>query len=182
MEYCKLKETFRKLKRDTPTKNLTAHIVFTEDSFNRPYPLLGRSYIFSSDNKAFYPNMGGYSIFACCLDGSDQGVRLDWYISEEGNEDGWKVQDCYILEKMQDTAAIPGLTRTEQTDGTICYHFGDTCIQAREMTEDGKILLEPLSGVQIIGGNQVTLPIDRVYGYCTLLTRHLNPDMPQYII
>ena len=73
MEYCKLKETFRELKRNTPTKDLTAHIVFTEDSFNRPYPLISRSYAVTSNNKAFYSHMGGYSSFAYGLDGSDQG-------------------------------------------------------------------------------------------------------------
>lgn len=47
------------------------------------------------DNKAFQPNMGGYSIFACCLNvTSDQGIRLDWYMAEEGNSGGWKVEDC----------------------------------------------------------------------------------------
>lgn len=181
MKYTDLKETFCELNRNTPTENLTAHIVFAEDSYNKPYPLLSRSYIFTSDNKAFYPKMGGYSIFAYCLDGSDQGVRLDWYMSEEGIENGWKVQDCYILEQMQDVAAIPGLTRTEQADGTICYYFGDTCIQARETSEDGQTKLKPLSGTQTIAGKQVTLPLDRVYGYCTLLTRHFNPNLPLYI-
>lgn len=75
MKYTDLKETFCELNRNTPTENLTAHIVFAEDSYNKPYPLLSRSYIFTSDNKAFYPKMGGYSIFAYCLDGSDQGVH-----------------------------------------------------------------------------------------------------------
>lgn len=77
MEYSELKQVFRGLKQDSPKENLTAHIVFTEDSFDRQYPLLNRTYSFTSDNKAFWPNMGGYSIFAFCLDGTDQGVRLD---------------------------------------------------------------------------------------------------------
>ena len=182
MEYRKLKETFRELNDKTPAAKLTAHIVFTEDSFDKPYPLISRSYVFTSDNKAFCSWMGGYSIFAYGLDGTDQGIRLDWYMSEEGVKDGWEVQDCYILEQMQDAAAIPGVTRTEQADGTVCYYFGETCIQARETTDEGKVRLVPLLGSQISDGNRITLPIDRVYGYCTLLTRHLNPDMPQYII
>ena len=177
-----LKETFREMNDKTPRENLTAHIVFTKDSFDRPYLLISRSYVFSSDNKAFCSWMGGYSIFAYGLDGTDQGVRLDWHMSEEGVENGWQVQDCYILEQMQDSAAITGVTRTEQADGTICYYFGETCIRARETTEEGKVRLEPLSGIQTVDGNKVTLPIDRVYGYCTLLTRHFNPDMPHYII
>ena len=64
MNYSELKQLFRELKRTSPRDNLTAHIIFTEDSFNKPYPLLSRTYAVSSDNKAFWPGMGGYSIFA----------------------------------------------------------------------------------------------------------------------
>ena len=105
---------------------------------------------------------------------SDQGVRLDWYMAEEGNPGGWKVEECYILEQMRDVAAIPNLTSTEQGDGTVCYFFGDTCIRVRESLEDGKIHLEPVRGDQTACGEWVELPVDRVYGYCTLLERHLN--------
>ena len=94
MVYSDLKQIFQGLKRNSPKEDLTAHIIFTEDSFAKPYSLLSRTYRFSSDNKAFWPNMGGYSIFAYCLDvTSDQGVRLDWYMAEEGNANGWKVED-----------------------------------------------------------------------------------------
>ena len=177
MNYSELKEIFRELKRTSPRKNLTAHIIFTEDSFTKQYPLLSRTYRFTSDNKAFWPSMGGYSIFAYCLDvTSDQGVRLDWYMSEEGNPGGWKVADCYILEQMQDAAAIPDpdLIQLEMEDETICYCFGETCIRMFETQENGKIRLEPLAGTQMVDGKWVELPIDRVYGYCALLERQLN--------
>lgn len=175
MDYTDLKQVFQELKRNSPREDLTAHIVFTEDSFARLYPLLSRTYSVSSDNKAFWPSMGGYSIFACCLDKtSDQGVRLDWYMAEEGNAGGWQVEDCYVLEHMRDAAAIPNLTRTEQEDETVCYFFGDTCIRVRETMDNGKIRLEPVAGDQAACGEWVELPIDRVYGYCTLLERHLN--------
>ena len=175
MNYSELKQIFRELKATAPRDDLTAHIIFTEDSFGKPYPLLSRTYRISSDNKVFWSNMGGYSIFACCLDKtSDQGVRLDWYMAEEGNPGGWKVEECYILEQMRDVAAIPNLTSTEQGDGTVCYFFGDTCIRVRESLEDGKIHLEPVRGDQTACGEWVELPVDRVYGYCTLLERHLN--------
>ena len=115
------------------------------------------------------------SIFACCLDvTSDQGVRLDWYMAEEGNPDGWEVENCYILERMQDAAAIPSLTKTDQGDGTVCYFFSDTCIRVHESHENGNIHLEPVRGDQTTCGEWVDLPIDRVYGYCTLLERQLN--------
>lgn len=177
MTYHELKAVFRELKRTSPKEDLTAHIIFTEDSFDKPYPLIGRTYGVSSDNKAFRPDLGGYSIFAYCLDPtSDQGVRLDWYMADEGNDDGWKVQDCYILERMRDTAAIPNAERAEQDDGTVCYFFGDTSIRAREFLEDGKTYLEPVAGDQIACGQWEDLPMDRVFGYCTLLERHLNGE------
>ena len=178
MLYAKVKQIFRELKQKSPKEDLTAHITFTEDSFVSPYSLLSRTYRFSSDNKAFWPNMGSYSIFAYCLDvTSDQGVRLDWYMAEEGNAGGWKVQDCYILEWMRDVDAIPNLTRMEQEDGTVCYFFGNTTIQVLETTENGRITLEPVAGDQTACGEWVELPVDRVYGYCTLLERHLNRRM-----
>ena len=176
MNYSELKQTFRELKRTSPREDLTAHIIFTEDSFATQYPLLSRTYRISSDNKAFWPNMGGYSIFGNCLDGTDQSVRLDYYMAEERDINGWKVEDCYILEQMRDVAAIPNLTRTEQGDGTVCYFFGDTCIRVYESYEDGKIRLEPVSGDQTACGEWVELSIDQVYGYCTLLERHLNRE------
>ena len=175
MIYAELKQIFRELKQTSPRDDLTAHIVFTEDSFTMQYSLLSRTYRVSSDNKGFRPHMFSRSIFAYCLDvTSDQGVRLDWYVAEEGNPGGWKVEDCYILEQMRDVAVIPHLTRTEQDDGTICYFFGDTCIRVRESYENGKICLKPVAGDQVACGEWVDLPIDRVYGYCTLLERHLN--------
>lgn len=174
MNYSDLKEIFRELKATSPRDDLTAHIIFTEDSYVKKYPLLSRTYRVSSDNKAFRPNMGGYSIFACCLDGTDQGVRLDWYMAEEGNPSGWKAENCYILERMRDTAAIPSYSRTMQIDGTAFYFFGDTCIQAREAHEKDTIHLEPVAGDQVACGEWVELSIDRVYGYCTLLEQYLN--------
>lgn len=147
MTYAEIKQIFQELKQKSPKEDLTAHITFTEDSFVNPYSLLSRTYCFSSDNKAFRLNMGGYSIFAYCLDKtSDQGVRLDWYMADEGNPGGWKVEDCCILEQMQDAAAIPDLSRMEQDDGTVCYFFGDTCIWVHESHEEGTLHLEPLAG------------------------------------
>ena len=99
MDYKELKQIFCDLKRTSPREDLTAHITFTEDSFASQYSLLSRTYLFSSDNKAFWSKKGGRSIFAYCLDvTSDQGVRLDWYMADEGIPDGWKVEECYILE------------------------------------------------------------------------------------
>ena len=175
MDYSELKQIFRKLKQDSPKEDLTAHITFTEDSFASQYSRLSRTYLISSDNKAFWSNKGGRSIFAYCLDKtSDQGVRLDWYMEEENNANGWKVEECYILERMQDVDAIPNYVRSIQDDETVCYFFGNTTIRVKETLENGKIRLEPLAGEQLAGGEWFDLSIDRVHGYCTLLERHLN--------
>jgi len=177
MEYSELKHVFRKLKADAPRENLTAHVIFTEDSFAKTYPLLSRTYLVSSDNKAFWPHMFSNSIFAYCLDkNSDQGVRLDWYMADEGNAGGWRVETCYILELMPDADAIGDLTRIEMEDDTICYGFGasSTCIRVFETNENGRVRLEPLAGTQMADGQWIDLPMDRVYGYSTLLERYLN--------
>lgn len=79
-------------------KILKGVIVFTKDSFTKPYTETERSYQTTSDNKAFFPNMISNSIFANCLDGKDLGVRLDWYMYGSNGKDGWKVDYCYLLE------------------------------------------------------------------------------------
>ncbi len=57
-------------------------MLVSQDSFSEPDPETARTYMVSSDNKAFQPNMGGYSIFASSIDGSDHMVRLDSYMAK----------------------------------------------------------------------------------------------------
>lgn len=80
----------------------------------------------------------------------------------------------HLLEQMRDVVAIPHLTHVAQDDGTTCYFFGDTTIRAEETAEDGKLRLTPIAGDEIGPDGWVGLDINRVYGYCTLLERHLN--------
>ena len=81
-------------------EHLEGCVVFTQDSFNKEYSLESRTYKISSDNKAYQSTMRGYSIFASSLDGSDRGVRLDAYMTDEhGGKDGWKVERCYMYER-----------------------------------------------------------------------------------
>lgn len=97
--YAELAKMFRDHEQDNPETHLTAHIVFTEDSFDKVFPLESRTYIVSSDNKAYRPNMGGYSIFGSCLDRTDPCVRLEAYMAaEHGGKDGWKVDYCYLVD------------------------------------------------------------------------------------
>ena len=86
-------------KKPNWTKNiLKAVIVFTEDSFTREYSEESRSYEIRSDNNTFRNSISN-SLFGYCLDGTDQGVRLDAYMKFYGNEPGWKVDYCYLVEE-----------------------------------------------------------------------------------
>lgn len=104
LNYQTVKELFRYWERSqeelpaSERTHLTAHITFTSDSFMVPYSEKERTYVVSSDNKAFLPNCGGYSVFGTNLDGSDVNVRLEAYMAEEkGGASGWKVEKCVIV-------------------------------------------------------------------------------------
>ncbi len=75
---------------------------------------------------------------------------------------------------MRGVGGIARFERAEQEDETVGYVFGNTCIRFREAWENAKIKLEPVAGDQTACGEWVDLPIDRIYGYCTLLERRLN--------
>jgi len=89
------KLTFKQLKDSKDWKE--AVIVFTENSFTKPYMEEQRSYKVSSDAKYFDGSKIGNSLFGNCLDGTDNGVRLDHYMrSDEGK---WIVEYCYLIAK-----------------------------------------------------------------------------------
>ena len=96
--YAELAAAFRKHEREaTDGSHLTGCIVFTEDSFTAPYSLEARTYRVSSNNKAYQPNMGGYSIYGSAIDGSDPMIRLEGYMAaEKGGRNGWRVEYCYL--------------------------------------------------------------------------------------
>ena len=78
-------------------QHLTGYIVFTQTSFEKEYPLESRTYIVSSANKAFQPNMGGYYIYASSLDGTDPIIRLERYMAiKHGGKTGWQIERCYM--------------------------------------------------------------------------------------
>lgn len=91
MTFAELFKLFTEHETTNPKEHLKAGIVYTKDSFTKPYPLKSRTYVISSDNKRFQPGKIGNSIFGSCLDGTDQGVRLDLYFGE------WKVEYCYLM-------------------------------------------------------------------------------------
>ncbi len=100
MEYEEMKKLFAEHESSHPEIHLTAYITFLsfgpENHSN--YSWESRTYVVSSDNKAFQPDKGGYSIFGSCLDGTDCCLRLDSFMAEEhGGKDGWIVEECCIL-------------------------------------------------------------------------------------
>lgn len=75
-------------------KHRTAVIVFKQSNFKQEYSVKSRSYRTHSDQWGWdYSKMGNCRI-GDCLDGTDQGVRLDyydweieyWYFEDEGHD------------------------------------------------------------------------------------------------
>ena len=93
MSYPELTTLFSSV-NDKGLPHITGYVVFTENSFDQPYNEEARTYVVSSDNKAFQSGMGGYSIFASCLDGTDPLVRIDLLMRDEY---GWKIEKCYMI-------------------------------------------------------------------------------------
>ena len=109
--YSELVSYFKAVEHSKTGKRLSGYIVFTEDSFTAPYSELARTYRVSSDNKAFQPGMGGYSIYGSALDGTDPCVRLEQYMAvERGGKNGWKIERCYVkteeLEQVKDLIKV----------------------------------------------------------------------------
>ena len=97
MSYQQLKARLRQAEKDR--SHTVGYIVFTADSFDKSYTEEERTYVVSSNNKAFIEGMGGYSIYASSLDGSDENVRLEAYMADEyGGKDGWKIEKCYVTD------------------------------------------------------------------------------------
>lgn len=108
ISYGELCRIFRDHESTYPETHLAGHIVFTEGSFDKPYSKESRTYVVSSNNKAYQPNKGGYSIYGSSLDGTDTGVRLEAYMAaEKGGKDGWVVDHCIIPDA--EAGALQGL-------------------------------------------------------------------------
>lgn len=100
MNYQQLKKQLYQHECEHPNTHLTACITFSSFGPNnkKEYSWNSRTYVVSSYNKALQPNMGGYSIFGSCLDGTDTDVRLEKFMAEEqGGKNGWIVEDCFIV-------------------------------------------------------------------------------------
>ena len=105
LSYGELCQQFREA--ESRGEHLSGLIVFTEDSFSEHYSEESRTYAVSSQNKAFQPGMGGYSIYGSAIDGTDPLVRLESYMAaEDGGEDGWVVETCYLKHEEKEIADI----------------------------------------------------------------------------
>ena len=106
LSYPKMREYFRAAERNG--QHLTGYIVFSPASFAREYSLESRTYVVSSDNKAFWSKVGSRSIFASALDSSDPHVHLDCFMAaEQGGPDGWQIELCYMMsDEMERAKAI----------------------------------------------------------------------------
>lgn len=106
MSYNELKKRFREAE-EKGKEHLKGYITFTSDSFTEPYSEESRTYVVSSNNKAFIPNMGGYSIYGSSLDGKDLMVRLEQYMAaERGGKDGWKIEKCCLEDNSREMIEI----------------------------------------------------------------------------
>lgn len=106
MTYQEMKQRFWEAEK-SGTGHLVGRIVFTEDSFDKPYSELSRTYEISSNNKAFQSGMGGYSIFGRCLDGTDPCLRMEGYMAAEmGGSHGWKIEKCFLMDNSREMIEI----------------------------------------------------------------------------
>ena len=97
---CEIPRAKKILRKAAKEKRVVdAFVTFTPGSFLKAYTQLERTYLFTSNNKAFAsPSCSGYSIFGDCMDGQDSGVRLERYMADEkGGKDGWKIENCGII-------------------------------------------------------------------------------------
>lgn len=96
MEYKDLVRIFTAHEAAEPKYHLDGHITFSNfGAYEDPgYTLLDRTYLVSSNNKAYKPNQLGYSIFGSCLNGQDSCVRLESYMRQPN---GWIPGECCLL-------------------------------------------------------------------------------------
>lgn len=89
-EFCE-RMRFHNLKTNEDyDKAITGVIVYKQSNWKNeePYTEKERSYRVSSANRHFQAGKFSNSLFGYCLDGTDQGVRLDWY--------NWEPDYCYF--------------------------------------------------------------------------------------
>lgn len=91
--FSELEATMMRFNKEHPeqqdTASITGVIVFKQENWpNKMYSVKSRSYRVSNSNRAFQEGKISNQLSGNCLDGTDQGVRLDWY--------KWAVEYCYM--------------------------------------------------------------------------------------
>lgn len=92
LTYKEMSDVFRHI-NESGKKHVCGYIVFSQSSFEKDYSEQSRTYVVSSNNKAYIPGAGGYSIFGSCLDGTDQCIRLEGYMRGDNH---WEIDRCYM--------------------------------------------------------------------------------------
>lgn len=78
--------------RDTQDKY--ALITYKQENFEKEFSEQSRTYMVSSDNRCFETGKIANSMFGSCIDGTDVGIRLDWY--------KWKIEKIMLLETQEE--------------------------------------------------------------------------------
>ena len=63
-------------------------ITYLQENFDKEFTEIQRTYRVYSENNYFDSEKISTSIFGSCLDGTDDGVRLDWY--------NWKIEKMTV--------------------------------------------------------------------------------------
>lgn len=74
MSYPQLKAHFRQAEKER--NHTTGYIVFTDDSFDKPYTEEQRTYVVSSNNKAFIEGMAKEEMYHIALDDYEHGIII----------------------------------------------------------------------------------------------------------
>lgn len=163
MLYRELRDRFIKFNREHPNATpLKGFIVFSAENWPKTYSEKSRTYEVHSDNKAFRPNASSCSLFGSSLDGTDQGVRLDWYMADFGIPGGWAVERCIIKEP---------ITRVDFTPNDIeaVYDEIDRRIDAEirdgDFTDEkGEIHMDAVDAVDVDVSADTTDAVNQING------------------
>lgn len=83
-----MQEYNRRFSENANSAKLSGVIVYKASNWDKPYSEQSRSYRVWNCNRHYQDGKFSNSLFGNCLDGTDLGVRLDWY--------RWDVDYCYM--------------------------------------------------------------------------------------
>ena len=91
--FAKLEEIMEEYNRRFPENQdkakLSGVIVYKASNWPKAYSERSRSYEVTNNSPAFQDGKISNRLSGYCLDGTDQGVRLDWY--------NWDIEYCYMV-------------------------------------------------------------------------------------